>query len=89
EHVTRAAHAAEQLVDPCQAAGREPAREPHRGAGQVCRIDLFGRQRPAEPDQRHSRHLEGRGGQARCAPGKQQRQSSGRWLAHDVRAAGR
>ena len=63
QHVARAAHAAEQPADPGQAARRERRRQPQRQAGRVRQEHLPGRQRPAQPDQRHPRPVQGRGGQ--------------------------
>ncbi len=40
QHVARAAHAAQQLADPRQAAGGQRAGQPQRGAGEVRRVDL-------------------------------------------------
>ena len=45
-----------------------PAGNLRRGAGAVRPLHLFGWQRPADPDQRHSRHFQGGSRQARGAP---------------------
>ncbi|MDF9907358.1 UNVERIFIED_ORG: CHASE3 domain sensor protein/GAF domain-containing protein [Pseudomonas reinekei] len=44
QHVPRTAHAAQQLVDPGQAAGGKPGRKPHGRASEVRRVDLLRRQ---------------------------------------------
>ena len=75
QHVPRAAHAAQLVADPGQAARRQQATatSPTEQV-QVRADDLLGRQRPARADQRHPRPLEDRGRQGRA------RQSSrSRW----------
>ena len=62
EHVTRAAHAAEQPAHPGPAAGAEPGPEPHRQAGRVRQRHPLGRVGPAAADQRHPGPVQGRGG---------------------------
>jgi HAMP domain-containing protein len=62
EHVTRAAHAAEQPAHPGPAAGAEPGPEPHRQAGRVRQRHPLGRLGPAAADQRHPGPVQGRGG---------------------------
>ena len=61
QHVARAAHAAQLVADPGQAAQREQGRQPQRRAAEVRADDLRRGQRPAEPDQRHPRPLQGGG----------------------------
>ena len=61
EHVARAAHAAQLDADPRAAVLGEPGAEPDREADRVREDDLHRGQRPAEPDQRHPRSLQGRG----------------------------
>ena len=79
EHVTRAAHAAQQPPDPRGRAGGQPRREPDRHAGAVRqRHPLLGH-RPAAVARRHPRPREGRVGHG---------QAGDQRAAHD-RAAGR
>ena len=60
EHVARAAHAAQLAAHPRQAADREQGREPVEEAGGVRADDLLVGHGSAQPDQRHSRSVEGR-----------------------------
>ena len=62
QHVTRAAHPAEQPADPGPAAGPESRPEPVRQAGRVRQRDPLGRLGPAAAHQRHPRPVQGRGG---------------------------
>ncbi len=63
QHEPRAAHAAQLLAHPREAARGQQAGQPHRGAGEV-RADHFrGGQRPARAHQRHPGSVEDRGRQ--------------------------
>ena len=62
QHVSRAAHPAQQHPHPGPAAGRQPRRQPDRQAGRVLTNDPQRGHRPAQPDQRHPRPLEDRVG---------------------------
>ena len=80
QHVARAAHAAQQLADPGEAAGRQQRRQPDAPSRCKLRADhpLVG-QRPADADQRHPRPVEDRGRPRRGAsarPSRSQRCSS-------------
>nr|GEU28343.1 two-component sensor protein histidine protein kinase, putative [Tanacetum cinerariifolium] len=88
QYVARAAHATEQLADPGQAAVGKHAGQPQRRAGALCQHHLFGRQRPAQPDQRHPRHFQGRSGQAGTGARAAVDAPRGRRHGHGVRTAG-
>ena len=60
EHVARAPHAAQLAAHSREAADREQRSESVEEAGGVRADDLFVGNGPAEPDQRHSRSVEGR-----------------------------
>jgi HAMP domain-containing protein len=60
EHVARAAHAAQLVAHPRQAARREQRPESVEQAGGVRPDDLHVGYRPAQPDQRHPRSVQGR-----------------------------
>ena len=62
--------------------------QPQRRAAEVRADDLRRRQRPAQPDQRHPRPLQGRGGQARAAAAVRVGAAPGRLAAARVQAAG-
>ena len=62
QHVARAAHAAEQPVDPGPAARGEPRPEPDRHPGRVCERHPLVRQRAAGAPEQHPRPGEGRVG---------------------------
>ncbi len=59
EHVARAAHAAQLAADPREAARGQSGQQPEREADRVREHDPQRRLRPARPDQRHPRPLEG------------------------------
>ena len=66
QHVARAAHAAQQLADSRETAGRQSRRQSHRRTGEVREQHLFGRQRSARAHQRHSGSVEDRSAADRC-----------------------
>ena len=60
QHVARAAHAAQQPADPVRSAVPQHREQPFVEAGGVRQDDPRLGQRPADPDQRHSRPVEDR-----------------------------